>query len=388
MLVAQYADWLRGTSQPLADICYSAAVGRSHHAHRFAVVARDRPDLVGKLDAWPTPDSADTPPAILGGPRISFFCPAAVPSAADYTAALRSESPAFSAALEELATAGSAGVSETLSLQFALSRFWMSMGIVPVSVTSAGDANAAELSELLRLRPAADAEADLVLILGADAAAASHIRAVPQVTLGPSPDTAWAGVLDALRTLYLAGAPCGWTAFYRGQDARKVSLPSYPFQRQRFWRPRAASAVKQPRLADWPELIANLALQSANGPLGWNVASYPERWAMLDDLTAGHAINSLVALGEFAQAGAEVSLDDLLRRHAILPRYRNLVARWLHLLDRKGVIGEVAEDVFVAKAALQWCDLTDVWRQVERLLADDPDIWLTRAEPPASCWIC
>ena len=34
---------------------------------------------------------------------------------------------------------------------------------------------------------------------------------------------------------YVSGAPIDWSAFYEGRSCRKVSLPTYPFSRQRYW---------------------------------------------------------------------------------------------------------------------------------------------------------
>src|SRR5258708_36373506 len=41
--------------------------------------------------------------------------------------------------------------------------------------------------------------------------------------------------LSCLRTLYESGVTIDWQAFYRGENSRKVSLPTYPFQRKRLW---------------------------------------------------------------------------------------------------------------------------------------------------------
>lgn len=55
----------------------------------------------------------------------------------------------------------------------------------------------------------------------------------------------WDHLLDALASLYLVGAPVNWDAL---GGARTVELPTYPFQRERFWfpasrsRPRARNA--------------------------------------------------------------------------------------------------------------------------------------------------
>lgn len=45
----------------------------------------------------------------------------------------------------------------------------------------------------------------------------------------------WEQTLDALGTLFARGVPVDFEGFDRGYARQKVSLPTYPFQRQRFW---------------------------------------------------------------------------------------------------------------------------------------------------------
>jgi acyl transferase domain-containing protein/acyl-CoA synthetase (AMP-forming)/AMP-acid ligase II/NADPH:quinone reductase-like Zn-dependent oxidoreductase/acyl carrier protein/trans-aconitate methyltransferase len=45
----------------------------------------------------------------------------------------------------------------------------------------------------------------------------------------------WSVILESLQTLYLSGAWVDWQSFDRGYSREKVSLPTYPFQRQRYW---------------------------------------------------------------------------------------------------------------------------------------------------------
>ncbi|WP_026736723.1 type I polyketide synthase [Fischerella sp. PCC 9605] len=45
----------------------------------------------------------------------------------------------------------------------------------------------------------------------------------------------WQQLLDSLAALYLSGTPVDWTGFDRDYPRRRVALPTYPFQRQRYW---------------------------------------------------------------------------------------------------------------------------------------------------------
>ncbi|ONF62099.1 SDR family NAD(P)-dependent oxidoreductase [Amycolatopsis keratiniphila] len=42
-------------------------------------------------------------------------------------------------------------------------------------------------------------------------------------------------VLDAVGELHTAGVPVSWRSVFDGSGARRVTLPTYPFQRERFW---------------------------------------------------------------------------------------------------------------------------------------------------------
>jgi amino acid adenylation domain-containing protein len=56
-------------------------------------------------------------------------------------------------------------------------------------------------------------------------------------------------VLGALGRLWLAGAPVDWAGFYSNEKRHRVSLPTYPFERKRFWIEPARPSVTQ-RVAD------------------------------------------------------------------------------------------------------------------------------------------
>ncbi|HIK04816.1 MAG TPA: SDR family NAD(P)-dependent oxidoreductase [Trichormus sp. M33_DOE_039] len=45
----------------------------------------------------------------------------------------------------------------------------------------------------------------------------------------------WQQIIDSLAALYVRGIAINWGEFYRYPDCERVSLPTYPFQRQRYW---------------------------------------------------------------------------------------------------------------------------------------------------------
>jgi acyl transferase domain-containing protein len=45
----------------------------------------------------------------------------------------------------------------------------------------------------------------------------------------------WEQLLDRVAELYTQGVELDWTAFDRGFSRRRVELPTYPFQRERYW---------------------------------------------------------------------------------------------------------------------------------------------------------
>ncbi|HEX7183846.1 MAG TPA: amino acid adenylation domain-containing protein, partial [Thermoanaerobaculia bacterium] len=61
-------------------------------------------------------------------------------------------------------------------------------------------------------------------------------------------------LLASLGQLWLAGVTIDWKGFYAGESRRRVELPTYPFERQRYWIDRKAPATRpnsRREIADW-----------------------------------------------------------------------------------------------------------------------------------------
>ncbi len=96
-------------------------------------------------------------------------------------------------------------------------------------------------------------------------------------------------LLSALGRLWLAGVPVDWSGFYEDERRLRVALPSYPFERHRYWiepgqsASAAAQAVageaRRPEIADWFHLPSWRL-----SPLpGAAAQKEPERWLLFVD---------------------------------------------------------------------------------------------------------
>ncbi|MFZ0799167.1 MAG: amino acid adenylation domain-containing protein [Terriglobales bacterium] len=70
--------------------------------------------------------------------------------------------------------------------------------------------------------------------------------AIPTLADTHENNTEWATLLFALGSLWQNGVSIDWEAFYAHEDRRRIPLPTYPFERQRFWvDPAAVAPVAQ-----------------------------------------------------------------------------------------------------------------------------------------------
>ena len=156
------------------------------------------------------------------------------------------------------------------------------------------------------------------------------------------------------------------------EQRRRVDLPLYPFQRQRYWfGDRPLIRWQKERAQAWQNAQTAAQRQSLQGPLGWDLSGYPEKWQALERLTLAHAQNFLAASRAFPDE-EPASADDVLRRCGIQPIYRKLVGRWLSGLARQGILAQ-AGDKFRPTPAFQPVNLDSLWRDAVRWMEDEPE---------------
>ncbi len=238
--------------EDLADIAFTANTGRAHFQHRVTVVAQTKAELLQLLqsdDYWIGQASAKPP-------KITFIFTGQTIANTE----LMETSPVFKEAMER-----SKGLYE-----YALFELWKSWGIAPDYVVGdgIGDITAAivagmmTLEDGLRLITVYNNPAELESIareihyhepkIGFISSWTGQVvrkegitvdywkpheilRNIPEGTLVISTHDNWKYLLQTLSQLYLNGIPIDWKSFDKPYNRKKVSLPTYPFQRERYW---------------------------------------------------------------------------------------------------------------------------------------------------------
>ncbi|MFI2214650.1 type I polyketide synthase [Streptomyces sp. NPDC020141] len=142
----------------------------------------------------------------------------------------------------------------------------------------------------------------------------------------PEPDT----VTTAVAVAHLRGVPVDWKAYYSGTGARRVELPTYAFQRQRYWLEAPAHALSGDvasagiGAAGHPLLGAAVELPDSDGFLFTGRLSLRTHPWLADHTVAGTVLLPGAALVELAvragdHAGCDLLEDLTLRAPLVLP---------------------------------------------------------------------
>jgi acyl transferase domain-containing protein/SAM-dependent methyltransferase/acyl carrier protein len=186
----------------------------------------------------------------------------------------------------------------------------------------------------------------------------------------------WPQMLESLQALYVAGADIDWAGVDRDYPRRRLALPTYPFQRRRYWldqwdsRPKA---IRHDLENSWRNAATAALRQSRQTPIGVNVESYVGKWSCLERLTTAHAVDTLRVLGAFARTNEVHDVESLVQEFGIPAVYKRLLQRWLERLAAAGMLRAMGGK-FMSRGPLPDPDLTSRIRETEQALADDPDL--------------
>ncbi|OKH20886.1 polyketide synthase [Hydrococcus rivularis NIES-593] len=140
-------------------------------------------------------------------------------------------------------------------------------------------------------------------------------------------------LLNTLGCLWMAGVNINWSGFRGDRKHYRIPLPTYPFERQRYW---IEPPKQQQPQSIWDSLLEAARKQSRNQISQLDKESYLKNKQCLDRLCVAYINQTLVRLGAFENPSEKYSVEELCDRFGILPRYRQLLCRWLDVLVESG----------------------------------------------------
>jgi acyl transferase domain-containing protein/SAM-dependent methyltransferase len=201
---------------------------------------------------------------------------------------------------------------------------------------------------------------------------------------------AWEVMLNTLAELYRRGLPIDWRSFDRDHPRRRVALPSYPFQRRRYWldgrgAPRPAALAAAPAgpglyglaweaLAEAPEAAPPPPASAIAERLGDvrhpDLDAYGVGLERLEALSFEYVAAAFRALGGLPPAGVPIRLDVWGRRLGLAERHARLFGRLMEMLGEAGCLRRTADGWVVARALPE----VDPAATVAELRRDHPDL--------------
>ena len=240
----------------IGDVCFTAGVGRSHFSHRLSLVGDSvkalHQQLADLLEADAIPTSACQPL-----PKIVFVFPEAntkTLATVDFQPLYETQ-PIFQQAIDQCATVLKQSGLDVIKgsdrrtafvITYALAQLWQAWGLLPSRCVGAGVGRwvadcltgklslEAALAHGVNQPPQAIGSSQYLTEAALLTDAESTVPAEYQLEITPQ-QAIWTALLKTLGILYEYGFEVDWMGFDRPYDRRRLSLPTYPFQRQRYW---------------------------------------------------------------------------------------------------------------------------------------------------------
>ncbi|MBS1799657.1 MAG: SDR family NAD(P)-dependent oxidoreductase [Acidobacteria bacterium] len=203
--------------------------------------------------------------------------------------------------------------------------------------------------------------------------------AVPSVASQQRAKDVWQTLCEALRQLYLIGVPVQWAEVYRDRPGRKLALPTYPFQRQRYWvsvpEKRVSASVRtasvqakteghhfdsrlytmewEPQVIEGTSLTPEALLDCADKDIQAELSkpafrdfltSFEHFLPEMDRLCALYVVETLSGLGLELSVGEKISREGLLARMRVNPEHHRLIDRMFCILEEDGIVHRSGDD--------------------------------------------
>lgn len=335
----QLANHLETTpTSSIPDVAYTLANGRRSLEYRKAVLGQSNADIIQALRGS-RPDYVVTRWDDAQLRKLTFLFPDQAAGYRNATAGLYRDEPVFRDAMDGCADAwqqlhkqdlrqilyrqfGKAPVSDaemgqdgparaiTLAVQYSLAKLLISLGMTPQSfigfgvgeLASACFSKSLTIEEALSLAhgvsydealfkkalvPLLESSEQAVIILSENSVLdAIGAESAPRDLVGVAAlrpgadsitDRQW--LLMALGKLWTANVPVNWQTYYSAEKRHRIGLPTYPFERQRYW---VNTPGKEPELSISPSAQAGVSYVEPQNDLQAVIASVWEFYLGVD----------------------------------------------------------------------------------------------------------
>jgi len=179
----------------------------------------------------------------------------------------------------------------------------------------------------------------------------------------------WQLLLNSVGALYVKGVNVDWVGFDRDYARSRIPLPTYPWQRERYWLEkslvRQLESRSQEELPLWECIVTAGQQQSQQGPLDLIVHAHPAKLQCLESLTTAYIISALQGLGAYTQIDDRYSVDTLLEQFNISSNHRKLLCQWLKRLAQQGMLQQQSE-TFVSPRLLSKVSTNEMMREARK----------------------
>ncbi len=150
-------------------------------------------------------------------------------------------------------------------------------------------------------------------------------------------------LLNTLGRLWMAGVSINWSGFYTHECHYRLPLPTYPFERQRYWieqkQPVLERLQPKPTVTQlWKALVEAGQIQSHASISKLDEQTYLANKQCLEALCSTYINQALKHLGAFSNPSKKYAFEELFEECHIIPRYRQLLYRWLDVLVEQGYL--------------------------------------------------
>jgi SAM-dependent methyltransferase/acyl carrier protein len=170
-----------------------------------------------------------------------------------------------------------------------------------------------------------------------------------------------------LAQLYAEGHSINWHGFDSGYQRSRVALPTYPFERRRYWQGLNQEEVAH---AVWQRASERARSQSQLVPIGMRPETFPQKWESLRRLTLAVALSTLRECGAFVRSGRHDE-KALIDSCGIVPAHAKLMHRWFQMLCKEGYL-ELDGSQLVIPPVTPEVDLSAAWNEAENALREEP----------------